>query len=216
MAGLSSSGRRVSEGWDNLTRLLMHYKVALIILFLMFVFVSFVVGGGLIYSLLAGKVIDIPESTTTTLAGASTTTSSTLSPSTTTVTTTSSTTFTTSTTATTSTTESTTTTLTEYQIKACVANKIQRLYMRNDSTCFQCRSIRNYFGSVIDSVNIVDCESNRESCDDELNQYKDDDMLKTPGGSDASRGGYPTAVIGGVAYVGVNGKTLEDLSGCVL
>ena len=115
---------------------------------------------------------------------------------------------------TTSTTESTTTTFSAYQVAYCISTKIDTLYMRNGTVCMQCEGIRNRFGEVLEA-RIVDCDGeNKKDCDADLKDFKDNDALKTPSGATSKVIGYPTAVINGIAYVGVNARILEDLTGC--
>ena len=218
MAGLGSAGLGKPGGSNRIIELLLHYKVAIALLLLLALVVIIVSGGGLIYSLFASKTVELPQVTTTSSLPKETSTTLVIIPATTSTTTppTTSTSTTTLQTTSTTTTEPTTTTLSQYQISFCIAQKIQRLYIRNDSTCIPCKTLRTHYGDMLNNFNLVDCEEKnaREDCNSEMMDYKNDDALKRPGGTDASGPGYPTAVINGIAYVGINPQTLGDLTGC--
>jgi len=86
--------------------------------------------------------------------------------------------------------------------------------MRNDSTCLKCKSIRSYFGDSVDLINTVDCDENSDQCIIELESYRDDRRARTPSGTITEAVGYPTAVIGDTAYVGITPSALKELTGC--
>ena len=92
-------------------------------------------------------------------------------------------------------------------VVACLSSKVTALYMRDDNVCIQCKAIRNYFGSSIARINIVDCdeEDNEEECEDMLQEAKDQGKLR----------GYPTWNLYGELYPAAGVEKIKALSGCL-
>jgi hypothetical protein len=145
----------------------------------------------------------IPETTTTT----STTTTST--------TTTSTTSTTTSTTTTTTTTSTTTTTLSDYQIAACMASKIDKLYLRSFGPISPSQRLEDYLGEYLLMFPQVDCglDEYRSQCDDEIREYAANDQLWL-GDNQISNIGYPTIIWGGRANIIPSVQEFEKILEC--
>jgi len=87
--------------------------------------------------------------------------------------------------------------------------------MRNNTVCSPCKSIRNFFSDSVDLINIVDCDENKEQCQNEINGYIEEGLARRSNGAKfTGSASYPTALIDGTAYVGVGPSSLQDLTGC--
>ncbi len=88
----------------------------------------------------------------------------------------------------------------------CLASKGVRLYVRGDSICSQCKSIKNHFGENYPRLDSIDC-------DDSGNENECADMLETAS-DDGVRQGFPTWEVYGKLYPGASISSILTVAGC--
>ncbi|GEM_PF-1816806 len=88
----------------------------------------------------------------------------------------------------------------------CLASKGATVYLRKDSVCIQCKSIRNNLGRYINLINVIDCENedDEDICDDMLEALEDAGKMK----------GYPTWDFYGELYPGYSLLRISKEVGC--